>query len=276
MGSAAFATIAAAAVVECRGETRGTVGQRLTEVLHRDRLPKTTFPVWSPPIWARREKQQGLHLKAHVPPPDPLSFQARLLPQLNRSLAKGCLVVTFLVRIHTASYNNRGARAFLVHCHSICQIIWDRVSRASEVRGMYYRGELKSEIPRRGRWGRQIREVCFFRGTIGGDQSWIRAIRGQQRWWGERGSGWWIGWRGWVRRSIIISWCQYEPQASRVGIERTTHAATVVSSASNRLTSLMGGKIPANDWGRVVRVMMLVLQLKQGEGGEGECWGAFL
>lgn len=45
MDIAMFATVAAAAVVEHGGEARGTVGQRLAEIVHRVGFPKTAFPV---------------------------------------------------------------------------------------------------------------------------------------------------------------------------------------------------------------------------------------
>lgn len=270
---ASCATVAAVAVVECWRETRGAVGQRLTEIVHWKGFLQTALPVWGHPVRAGGEEQQGVDLQAQMPPPDPLRFHTRLLPQVHALLAVACFIVTFLAGIHMGPHNNGRAQSLLIHPHSTCHIIWDGVGRASMARGVQNRGQLEGEPCSWGRRRRQVREVWPF----GGNQGRIGAFWRQQRWRGERGCGRGVGWRCRVWGIVIIGGCQDEPQTSRVSTKRVANSAIVFYSTADWVCLLGRGQVPADDGGLVVRVAALVVvQLKQGQGGQVECWGAFL
>lgn len=115
--------------------------------------------------------------------------------------------------------------------------------------------------------------MCPFSNT-GGSQVWVGAVWRQQGWWGERSCRRGVRWRCWVWGIVIVGRCKDETQPSCVDSKRTVNTLTVVPA--NGFTFLGGGEIPAED-GLVIRaVTLVVVQLKQGQRGEGEGRGAFL
>lgn len=134
--------------------------------------------------------------------------------------------------------------------------------------------QLKGKAPtRRRRWW-QVGKVCPFR-NIGGSQVWVGAVWRQQRRWGERSCRRGVRRRGRVWGVIIVSWCKNETQPSCVDAERMVDAPIVFPT--HGITFLGRGEIPAEDGGLVIcAVALVVVQLKQGQRGEGEGRGAFL